>query len=142
MLHDRFELLTIENLGGIPPGKWSVVPVTTHVLDDVQLTLPPLPLLSPLTPLPLRLSLSLPLLTYSYALDGHGLTTPKSSLMTELIADAFIIAIISFVINISQAKLLAKKNSYSVHPDQVSRRVSKSIFFLCVRDYLAVFFML
>ena len=39
--------------------------------------------------------------------------------MSELIPDAFVIAIISFVINISQAKLLAKKNSYTVHPDQV-----------------------
>ena len=58
-------------------------------------------------------------LTYSYALNGHGLTTPKPSLVVELISDAFIIAIISFVINISQAKLLAKKNSYTVHPDQV-----------------------
>ena len=55
----------------------------------------------------------------SYGLEGHGVTTPSSSLMSELIPDAFVIAIISFVINISQAKLLAKKNSYTVHPDQV-----------------------
>ena len=58
-------------------------------------------------------------ISISYALNGHGVTTPKPGLMMELISDAFIIAVISFVINISQAKLLAKKNNYKIHPDQV-----------------------
>ena len=57
---------------------------------------------------------------HSYPLSGHGITAPNPSLTRELITDAFIISIISFVINISQAKLLAKKNSYTVHPDQVT----------------------
>ena len=39
--------------------------------------------------------------------------------MLRLLQDAFIIAIISFVINISQAKLLAQKNNYSINADQV-----------------------
>ncbi|XP_064398689.1 prestin-like [Halichondria panicea] len=47
-----------------------------------------------------------------------GVTLPNGNLLTSIISDAFVIAIISFVINISQAKLLAKKNSYTVHPDQ------------------------
>lgn len=54
--------------------------------------------------------------TQSYSFE---VTHPRTSLFSELITDAFIIAIIGFVINISQAKLLAKKNSYAVHPDQV-----------------------
>lgn len=60
---------------------------------------------------------------HSYGLEGHGVTSPNPSLMAELISDAFIIAIISFVINISQAKLLAKKNSYTVHPNQVRQQI-------------------
>ena len=51
--------------------------------------------------------------------DSFGVTLPRPSLFTDLITDAFIIAIIGFVIKISQAKLLAKKNNYAVHPDQV-----------------------
>ncbi len=47
-------------------------------------------------------------------------THPNFKYAHNLITDAIIIAIISFVINISQAKLLAKKNGYTVHPDQVS----------------------
>jgi hypothetical protein len=50
---------------------------------------------------------------------SFGVTLPRAGLFSDLITDAFIIAIIGFVINISQAKLLAKKNSYAVHPDQV-----------------------
>ena len=73
--------------------------------------------LSPLLPLPPSPLFSL--LSPSYGLQGHGVTSPNTSLMVELITDAFVIAIISFVINISQAKLIAKKNGYSVHPDQV-----------------------
>lgn len=51
---------------------------------------------------------------------SYGITLPNGDLISSLITDAIVIAIISFVINISQAKLLAKKNSYTVHPDQVS----------------------
>lgn len=47
-------------------------------------------------------------------------TVPVYSLMCDVIVDAFIIAIVSFVINIAQAKLVAKKNGYSIHSDQVS----------------------
>ena len=50
--------------------------------------------------------------------ECFGVTLPKRDLLSDLITDAIIIAIISFVINISQAKLLAKKNNYTIHPDQ------------------------
>ena len=57
----------------------------------------------------------IPTLLYSF-----GVTVPnRKGFLGELFADAIVIAIISFVINISQAKLLAKKNSYSIHSDQV-----------------------
>ena len=46
-------------------------------------------------------------------------TPPKASLLPQLIVDAFIITIVSYVINISQAKLLAKKNGYPIYPNQV-----------------------
>ena len=46
-------------------------------------------------------------------------TVPVYSFMDDVIIDAFIIAIVSFVINIAQAKLVAKKNGYSIHSDQV-----------------------
>ena len=39
--------------------------------------------------------------------------------MQEVIADAFVIAIISYVINISQAKLFARKSGYDLHSNQV-----------------------
>jgi high affinity sulfate transporter 1 len=38
--------------------------------------------------------------------------------MQEVIADAFVIAIISYVINISQAKLFARKSGYDLHSNQ------------------------
>lgn len=44
---------------------------------------------------------------------------PVGRLIGDVASEAFIIAVISFVINISQAKLMAQKNSYSIHPDQV-----------------------
>ncbi|XP_019851375.1 PREDICTED: solute carrier family 26 member 10-like [Amphimedon queenslandica] len=43
---------------------------------------------------------------------------PVGRLIGDVASEAFIIAVISFVINISQAKLMAQKNSYSIHPDQ------------------------
>jgi len=62
-------------------------------------------------------------------------THPNFKYADSLITDAIVIAIISFVINISQAKLLAKKNGYTVHPDQVKGlqtaylRISEMILF-------------
>ena len=50
-------------------------------------------------------------------------TVPVYSFMDDVIVDAFIIAIVSFVINIAQAKLVAKKNGYSIHSDQVSNNL-------------------
>lgn len=47
-------------------------------------------------------------------------TVPVLSLMSDVLVESFIIAIVSFVINIAQAKLVAKKNGYSIHSDQVS----------------------
>ena len=47
--------------------------------------------------------------------------------MLRLLQDAFIIAIISFVINISQAKLLAQKNNYSINADQVLCEICSEI---------------
>ena len=44
---------------------------------------------------------------------------PVGRLIGDVFSEAFVIAVISFVINISQAKLMAQKNSYSIHPDQV-----------------------
>lgn len=41
------------------------------------------------------------------------------SLMTDLIVDAIVIAIVSYVINISQASLFAKKSGYKINSNQV-----------------------
>ncbi len=49
---------------------------------------------------------------------SFGITLPSLGYTSDIITDAIVIAIIGFVINISQAKLLAKKNAYTVHPDQ------------------------
>ncbi len=67
-------------------------------------------------------------------LRSFGVTLPNVDMLTSIIPDAFVIAIISFVINISQAKLLAKKNSYTVHPDQVSCGIARTR--LCVATYV------
>ncbi len=56
-----------------------------------------------------------------FCIRSFGITRPNFGIADQIITDAIIIAIISFVINISQAKLLAKKNSYTVHPDQVKQ---------------------
>ena len=159
MLNSRFDLITIESLGGIPPGRWyislslslflslSLSLCLSLSISSLSLSPPSLPPLSPPPPLSLFLQTLCSLhktcihsdvhtYTFSYGLDGHGITTPKPSLMKQLISDAFIIAIISFVINISQAKLLAKKNSYSVHPDQVNMDIVKtSSISSCVCDH-------
>ncbi|XP_065900969.1 prestin-like isoform X2 [Dysidea avara] len=45
-------------------------------------------------------------------------TPPDFSLLSQLITDAITIMIVSYVINISQAKLLAKKHSYTLYPNQ------------------------
>ena len=39
--------------------------------------------------------------------------------MTDLIVDAIVIAIVSYVINISQASLFAKKSGYKINSNQV-----------------------
>jgi MFS superfamily sulfate permease-like transporter len=46
-------------------------------------------------------------------------TIPDHTLILAVLPEAFAIAIIGFVINIAQAKLLAQKNCYSIHPNQV-----------------------
>jgi MFS superfamily sulfate permease-like transporter len=45
-------------------------------------------------------------------------TIPDHTLILAVLPEAFAIAIIGFVINIAQAKLLAQKNCYSIHPNQ------------------------
>ena len=111
-MHCMMPLKQVVSAPSSPSLLLSMFPYTSHSLS--------LPLsISPLSQLPISPSLASYSHTCSYGLNGHGVTTPKPSLMLQLISDAFIIAIISFVINISQAKLLAKKNAYSVHPDQV-----------------------
>ena len=40
--------------------------------------------------------------------------------MSKLITDAITIVIVSYIINISQAKLLAKKHNYALYPNQVT----------------------
>ena len=40
--------------------------------------------------------------------------------MPNLIVDAIVIAIVSYVINISQASLFAKKSGYKINSNQVS----------------------
>lgn len=58
-----------------------------------------------------------------FSIFSFGITVPQGSFLGDLVTDAIIIAIIGFVINISQAKLLAKKNAYTIHPDQVALTV-------------------
>ena len=45
---------------------------------------------------------------------------PPIKIFSILIGDSFGIAIVSFAINISMAKLFAKKNKYEIHPNQVN----------------------
>lgn len=54
-----------------------------------------------------------------FSISSFGTTVPQGSFLGDLVTDAIVIAIIGFVINISQARLLAKKNAYTIHPDQV-----------------------
>lgn len=44
---------------------------------------------------------------------------PLFKIFTTLISDAFSIAIVSFALNISMAKLFAKKYNYHIRPNQV-----------------------
>ena len=44
---------------------------------------------------------------------------PLFKIFTTLIGDAFSIAIVSFALNISVAKLFAKKYNYHIRPNQV-----------------------
>lgn len=46
------------------------------------------------------------------------LSLPSFSLMTNIFADAFVIAVVIFATNISLAKMFAKKGGYSVDPNQ------------------------
>lgn len=44
---------------------------------------------------------------------------PPAKLFTMLLVDAIPIAIVSFAINVSMAKLFAKKHNYEIKPNQV-----------------------
>lgn len=44
---------------------------------------------------------------------------PNGGLFIDVLFDAVEIAIVGFALNIAQAKLLAIKNGYTIHPDQV-----------------------
>ena len=61
-------------------------------------------------------------------------TLPVSSIVPEVFTDAFVIGIVSFVINIAQAKLMAKKNGYLIHSDQVS--ILSSLSLSCISIFL------
>ena len=52
-------------------------------------------------------------------------TLPSFSLVSEILGDSISLAIVSFAINISMAKLFAKKYKYEISPNQVNER-SKS----------------
>ncbi len=48
-------------------------------------------------------------------------TLPPFNLISLVVFEAFNIAIVSFALNISMAKLFAKKYNYEVHSNQVSK---------------------
>ena len=48
-----------------------------------------------------------------------ALTVPSFSLMSELISQSLIIAIVAFAINVSLVKSFAKKNNYETDANQV-----------------------
>lgn len=114
MLNDRFGLQVINDVGGIPPGKWYC-----HIYDNLIRCMYYfcLSILSLSLPLSISHSLSFPLyLSYSFTP-----TIANINLIGDLFTDAIVIAIVSFALNIAQAKLLAIKNGYSIHPDQVQQ---------------------
>ena len=46
-------------------------------------------------------------------------TVPSLSTAADIVPDAFIIAIVSFAVNISLAKMFAKKHKYPIDANQV-----------------------
>lgn len=56
-------------------------------------------------------------------------TLPPLKLFTVLIPDAIEIAIVSFALNISMAKLFAKRYKYSIRPNQVVTNKNKQTIF-------------
>jgi hypothetical protein len=56
------------------------------------------------------------------------------NLFTKLASEALSISIVSYAVNISMAKLFAKKHNYEINPDQVN--IIKSIKFLLFYNYI------
>ena len=52
------------------------------------------------------------------------LSSPSFSIMSEVLVDGIVIAVVSFAINVSLAKAFAKKNNYTIDANQVSTDVS------------------
>ena len=50
------------------------------------------------------------------------ITVPSLSLVARILPDAFVIAIVSFAVNISIAKMFAKKHKYSIDANQVTKQ--------------------
>ena len=98
-LNEKYNLQIINDVGGIPPGKWYVISSLFNVNEIC--------------------------LSYSFKP-----TLPVISIIPKVFTDAFVIGIVSFVINIAQAKLMAKKKGYLIHSDQVSILSSLSLSFL------------
>ena len=59
------------------------------------------------------------LLPLSHRLPPSSVHLIVPSLISYLIVDAIVIAIVSYVINISQASLFAKKSGYKINSNQV-----------------------
>ena len=100
-LSEKYNLQVINDVGGIPPGKWYVIS-SLFIVNEICLS------------------------------HSFQPTLPVSSIVPEVFTDAFVIGIVSFVINIAQAKLMAKKNGYLIHSDQVSILSSLSLLFIIV----------
>ena len=96
-LNEKYHLLVINDVGGILPGKWYVITSSLFIVNEMCLS------------------------------HSYKPTLPVGSIMFNVFTDAFVIGIVSFVINIAQAKVLAKKNGYSIHSDQVSISDSLSL---------------
>lgn len=99
-LNEKYHLLVINDVGGILPGKWYVITSSLFIVNEMCLS------------------------------HSYKPTLPVGSIMFNVFTDAFVIGIVSFVINIAQAKVLAKKNGYSIHSDQVS--ISDSLSLSCL----------
>jgi hypothetical protein len=53
---------------------------------------------------------------------------PKVSIMSSLVTDAFVLAVVTYTYSISLAKLYAKRNGYKIHTTQVKLSFTNSDF--------------